>query len=223
MNFVKIGKNEWCTEDARFTQSQNGDLIPIAKSIAEWDSYCLNDDYCCCAYDFDDKNIKKYGLIYNVHVVRQAESVVPEGTRLATCDDWCDLIDTLGSNVPKDKYSQSEVLLKLKSDKGWVGKIIWNSLEGEEWKTLTNPLTGTNESGFTALPGGYKDSDMFGDKIFYEKGKGVSWWTLDFANPHVSANDKNKFGLFNTSNADRFFDLKNSHYKLGRYIRLVKL
>jgi uncharacterized protein (TIGR02145 family) len=155
--------------------------------------------------------------------VRQAESVVPEGTRLATCDDWCDLIDTLGSNVPKDKYSQSEVLLKLKSDKGWVGKIIWNSLEGEEWKTLTNPLTGTNESGFTALPGGYKDSDMFGDKIFYEKGKGVSWWTLDFANPHVSANDKNKFGLFNTSNVDRFFDLKNSHYKLGRYIRLVKL
>jgi hypothetical protein len=83
MNFVKFGKNEWCTEDARFTQSQFGDLIPIAKSIAEWDSYCLNDDYCCCAYDFDDKNIEKYGLVLNVHVVRQGESVVPEGTRLA--------------------------------------------------------------------------------------------------------------------------------------------
>jgi hypothetical protein len=55
MNFVKIGKNEWCTEDARFTQAQNGDLIPVAKSIEEWESYCQNDEYCCCAYDFDEK------------------------------------------------------------------------------------------------------------------------------------------------------------------------
>jgi uncharacterized protein (TIGR02145 family) len=223
MNFVKIGKLEWCTEDARFTQSKNGDNIPIAKSIAEWDSYCLNDEYCCCAYDFDNKNINKYGLMYNVHVVKQAESVVPEGTRLATYDDWCDLIVALGSNVPKDKYSQSEALLKLKSDKGWLGKIEYTVLEGENWKIITNTLSGTNETGFNALPGGYKDSEIFGDKIFYEKGKGVSWWTSDFANPHVSANDKMKIGPLTPGNADNFFNLKYSYYKLGRYMRLIKL
>ena len=66
MNFVKIGKHEWCTEDARFTQVQNGDLIPIAKSITEWESYCLNDEYCCCAYDFDDKNINNYINFYTM-------------------------------------------------------------------------------------------------------------------------------------------------------------
>ena len=212
MNFVKIGKHEWCTEDARFTQVQNGDLIPIAKSIAEWESYCLNDEYCCCAYDFDDKNIKKYGVIYNVHVVYQAESVVPEGVRLATYDDWCDLINSLGTNVPKDKYSQSEVLLKLKSDRGWPGKIAF-----------ITPLIGSNESGFTAVPGGYIQSDLINGTIFVEKGQGVSWWTSDYANPHVSAYDKNKFGLHTPSNPDDFFDPKKSVYKIGRYMRLIKL
>ena len=212
MNFVKIGKHEWCTEDARFTQVQNGDLIPIAKSIAEWESYCLNDEYCCCAYDFDDKNIKKYGLIYNVHVVNQAESVVPKGVRLATYDDWSDLINSLGSNLPKDKYSQSEVLLKLKSDRGWPGKIAF-----------TTPLVGSNEYGFTAVPGGYIQSDIINGTIFVEKGQGVSWWTSDYANPHVSAYDKNKFGLHTPSNPDDFFDPKKSVYKLGRYMRLIKL
>ena len=212
MNFVKIGKHEWCTEDARFTQAQNGDLIPVAKSIAEWELYCLNDEYCCCAYDFDDKNIKKYGLIYNVHVVNQAESVVPKGVRLATYDDWSDLINSLGSNLPKDKYSQSEVLLKLKSDRGWPGKIAF-----------TTPLVGSNESGFTAVPGGYIQSDIINGTIFVEKGQGVSWWTSDYANPHISAYDKNKFGLHNPSKPDDFFDTKKSVYKSGRYIRLIKL
>ena len=212
MKFVKIGKHEWCTEDARFTQAQNGELIPVAKSIAEWESYCLNDEYCCCAYDFDDKNIKKYGLIYNVHVVNQAESVVPKGVRLATYDDWSDLINSLGSNLPKDKYSQSEVLLKLKSDRGWPGKIAF-----------TTPLVGSNESGFTAVPGGYIQSDLINGTIFVEKGQGVSWWTSDYANPHVSAYDKNKFGLHTPSNPDDFFDSKKSVYKIGRYMRLIKL
>jgi uncharacterized protein (TIGR02145 family) len=212
MNFTKVGKHEWCTEDARFTQARNGELIPIATSISEWESYCLNDEYCCCAYDFDNKNIKKYGLIYNVHVVNQAESIVPEGMRLATHDDWCDLINSLGSNIPKDKYSQSEVLQKLKSDKGWPGKIAF-----------TTPLTGSNESGFTAVPGGHIQSDIINGTIFVEKGQGVSWWTSDFANPHVSVYDKNKLGLHPPSNPDDFFNLKKSSNKLGRYMRLIKL
>jgi len=140
----------------------------MAKSIEEWDSYCLNDEYCCCAYDFDDKNIKKFGLIYNVHCVNQAESVVPEGTRLASYDDWNELINSLGSNVPKDKNSQSEVLVKLKSQKGWTGKIAF-----------TNPLTGSNESGFTALPGGYLDHVNMPTN-FFGKGQAVHWWSSDY-------------------------------------------
>ena len=212
MNFVKIGKHEWCTEDARFTHSQNGGLIPFAKTMAEWDSYCLNDEYCCCAYDFDDKNIKKYGLLYNVHVVNQADSVVPEGTRLASYEDWCDLMNSLGSNIPKDKYSQSEMLSKLKSDKGWPGKIAF-----------TTPLIGSNDSGFTALPGGCINSDIMNGTIFAEKGEGVSWWTSDYANPYISAYDKNKFGLHAPSNPDDFFDTKKSNFKRGRYIRLIRI
>jgi len=47
--------------------------------------------------------------------------------------------------------------------------------------------------------------------------------TSDYANPHVSACDKNKFGLHNPSNPDDFFDTKKSAYKSGRYIRLIKL
>ena len=211
MNFIKIGNLEWCTEDARFTHAQNGDPIHMAKSIEEWDAYCLNDEYCCCAYDFDDKNIKKYGLFYNVHCVNQWESVVPEGTRLASYEDWCDLINSLGSNVPSDKYSQSEVLIKLKSQKGWTGKIAF-----------INPLTGSNESGFTALPGGYLKHVMM-PTIFHGKGQSVHWWTSDYATILISEYDKNKFIINPSTNPDDYFDTKSSAFKSGRYMRLVKL
>ena len=211
MEFVKIGKNEWCTEDARFMHDRNGDPIHMAKSIEEWDSYCLNDEYCCCAYDFDEKNLKKYGLFYNVHCVNQWESVVPEGTRLPSYEDWSDLIASLGSNVPPDKYSQSEVLIKLKSQKGWPGKIAFK-----------NPMVGTNESGFTALPGGYLKHVMM-TTIFHGKGQSVHWWTTDYADVIVSEYDKNKFLLEPKLNPDDFFNLKYDNYKIGRYMRLVKM
>jgi len=211
MEFIKIGKNEWCTEDARFTRDRNGEAIHMAKSIEEWDSYCLNDEYCCCAYDFDDKNIKKYGLFYNVHCINQSDSIVPEGYKLPSYDDWCDLITSLGSNLPKDKYSQSEVLIKLKSQKGWPGKIAF-----------TNPLTGSNESGFTALPGGYLEHVMM-PTIFHGKGQSVHWWTSDYATVCVSEYDKGIFTLKTAKNTDRYFDLKHSAFKEGKYMRLIKL
>ena len=211
MNFVKIGNLEWCSEDARFTQMSNGDIFPIAKNIEEWNSYCLNDEPCCCAYDFNEKNSKKYGLIYNVHVVFQAETIVPEGTRLATYADWLDLIESLGSNIPIDKHSQSEALLKLKSEKDWSGKI-----------NFTYPLTGTNESGFSAIPGGVLISDSINGSQFLEKGKGAHWWTSDFAHPHITPYDNNKFKFHPPIDPEIYVDLKKSNFKEGRYLRLVK-
>jgi uncharacterized protein (TIGR02145 family) len=212
LNFVKIGNLEWSVEDARFRNMQNGDIIPLAKNALEWDKYCLNDMPCCCAYEFDEKNINKFGLIYNVHVVLHADTIVPEGTRLATYADWNSLIENLGSNMPKDKYSQSEVLLKLKSTKGWNGKI-----------NFTYPLTGNNESRFTAVPGGQLISDMFNGTLSIDKGQGVSWWTADLAHPHIAASDKTKFNMHGTVDIAEFVDLKKSKYKTGRYMRLVKI
>ena len=45
------GKGHFKEADAGVTGG-----VRMAKSVEEWDSYCLNDEYCCCVYDFDGES-----------------------------------------------------------------------------------------------------------------------------------------------------------------------
>ncbi len=98
---------------------------------------------------FDDleENCQKYGRLYDWAT---ALSVCPQGWHLPTQAEWVALANYLGGT--------SVAGAKLRTPDGW-------------YSTGANYVAGTNEVGFSALPGGYKTT--------YDQGLGkeASWWT----------------------------------------------
>ncbi len=110
-------------------------------------------------------NFVIYGVLYNWAAATQ--DVCPAGWRLPTDADWTELTDGL------DGLDEAGAKLKI------TGTTLWNA-----------PNTGaTNDSGFAALPGGYRDA------MFYEMGFTGHWWTASENGPgtawarHMNYND----------------------------------
>jgi len=102
----------------------------------------------CWIYDNDSSNAAIYGRLYNWHT---ACNVCPSGWHLPSDDEWWELTEFLGGS--------SEAGGKLKEE----GTAHWDS-----------PNSGaTNSTGFSALPGGYRNyiSD------FYDTGRAAWFWT----------------------------------------------
>ncbi|MDR2693256.1 MAG: hypothetical protein LBB74_03465 [Chitinispirillales bacterium] len=107
-------------------------------------------------YDNKESNCDKYGRLYTWMA---AKAACPSGWHLPSRADWDDLGKAVGGKRKPDRNGNIDWYgagKKLKARSGW--KIGGN---------------GTDEYGFTALPGGYRRSDgSFG----YAGGLGF-WWT----------------------------------------------
>lgn len=127
---------------------------------------------------------KKYGSLYNWE---KAKLVCPEGWHLSTDDEWSTMINYLGG---EDLAGG-----KLKSRIGWKNN---------------NPGT-TNESGFSALPGGYRI--VFGG--FSDIGLYGHWW---------SATEYDVPTAWARHLSSTFSDIENSYTNkvLGLSVRCVK-
>ena len=101
----------------------------------------------CYAYEDNESNAKIYGYLYNWET---AKKVCPSGWHLSSKDDWSVLLTYLGGElIAGDKLKE-------------VGTNHWHK-----------PISAaTNESGFTALPGGFRNEK--GE--FYVLGYNSWWW-----------------------------------------------
>jgi uncharacterized protein (TIGR02145 family) len=154
-NFV-IGKQTWMSENLNVNHFRNGDQIPEAKTDEEWIKAGDNKQPAWCYYDNDPKNGETYGKLYNWYAVIDSRGLAPLGWRIPVKSDWSYLIDYLGGGGSSN--------VKLKSTSGWdLGAI-------SKWFKNSN---GTNESGFSGLPGGRCDN--LGR--FYGIGQDGYWWS----------------------------------------------
>ena len=96
-------------------------------------------------YENIEYNCQIFGRLYDWNT---AKTVCPTGWHLPTRDEWRALVDSVGGYSVAGK--------KLKSTSGWY-----------------NNGNGTDQYGFSALPGGYRRSD--GD--FNGAGYYGDWWT----------------------------------------------
>ena len=158
------------------TDSRDGQTYRVVKIGNDtWMAQNLNfetaNSWC---YGNDTSNCKKYGRLYDWAA---AMSACPAGWRLPNCEDWNNLVQTAGGNDAAGR--------KLKSQTGWN----WNNHSGGSANS-----NGTDEFGFSALPGGGRQlNGRFGYAGFY----GGFWSATETAKRGVSGNiawDRNMGG-----------------------------
>ena len=134
---VKIGEQVWQAENLNVDRFRNGDEIPQVRSAAEWAAAGERGEPAWCYYQNDAENGKIYGKLYNWYAVNDARGLAPKGWHIPTDEEWTFLTDYLGGEEVAGG--------KMKT----TGTTYWESPNE----------AATNESGFSALPGGYRDFD----------------------------------------------------------------
>lgn len=150
---VTIGSQTWMAENLRTTKYNDGSSIPNLTDASDW-HYTTSGAYCNYNNSTDEDLIKIYGRLYNWHSINSGK-LAPNGWRIPTDDDWLDLLEYLGGfDIGPSKLKEK-------------GTTHWKSPNADA----------TNESGFTALPGGSRDGYISNDIEFNNKGELGNWWT----------------------------------------------
>ncbi len=141
---VTIGSQVWMAENLKYLPGVVG---PATGSLTNPYFYVYDYDGTSVTDAKATANYSTYGVLYNWEA---AKAACPAGWHLPSDAEWTTLTNYLGG--------ESDAGGKLKE----TGTMHWLS-----------PNTGaTNESGFTALPGGMRGSDGF-DEIGYNG----NWWS----------------------------------------------
>jgi len=175
-NTVTINTQVWMKENLKTTKYNDGSPIPLVTDNSEWIRlYLQTDKDGYCWYNNDQGSYgNTYGALYNWYVV-QPDNICPTGWHLPTDAEWTALVYYLGG--------ESEAGGKIKE----TGTTHWE-----------DPNEGaTNESGFTARPGGGRPH-VGGD--FIDLGTYGSWWSQ----PELGETDPTSLSIsFNNKSVSR--------------------
>ena len=174
METVKIGKQEWSTENLNVDHFNNGDEIQQIESSEDWLMYLKEKKPAWCYYENDASNGKKYGKLYNWYAINDPRGIAPKGYHIPSDTEWTELTDYL-DGVP-DEYVKlsSNSMRKLSNPNDIIGS---GTIAGPKMKNdsgWNNSENGTNSSGFSALPAG-KRSGFDGN--FANIGETGYWWS----------------------------------------------
>ncbi len=180
---IQIGAQTWMAQNLETTKLNDGKDIPVVLVKSDWTALS-SPGY--CYYNYDSLS---YGVLYNWYTVSTGR-LCPEGWHVPADEEWTALIDYLGGEVDAGSLIKE------------TGLSHWNS-----------PNTGaTNESGFTALPGGYRSNSG----VFNNIRRFGYWWSSTEA---PSSNDAYYRKVSYTyTNTDR----SSSNKKSGLSVRCIK-
>ena len=162
---VEIGDQCWFAENLRTTLYANGDAIPAGLTQGQWastaagatavygegTSTCFNFSPEIDACD-DAQSLAAYGRLYNWFAVNDARGLCPAGWHVPTDGEWA----VLQAYITSQGFAGTEGAA-LKSTSGWA-----------------NNGNGTDDFGFSALPGGDRDSGL---GYFTGAGYFGYWWS----------------------------------------------
>jgi uncharacterized protein (TIGR02145 family) len=178
---IQIGDQIWIAENLKTTRLNDNTMM---LNDTDWSTFTTQT---YCWYNNDIANKNPYGALYNWYAVATGK-LCPSGWHVPDNGEWADLEEFLGGNVVAGG--------KLKE----TGTTHW-----------TIPNTGaTNETGFTALPGGFRDGKV-GNSLFYRIGDFGNFWSSGLI-PHL-----------HFSGADMFYLPAAAVYDYpGFYVRCLK-
>jgi uncharacterized protein (TIGR02145 family) len=141
---IQIGTQTWMAENLKTTKYRNGDPISNLTAAGDW-SASTSGAYCW--YNNDITNKATYGALYNLYAVKDSRSIAPAGWHVPTSNEVVTLMTYLESmNDLGGSFTAGGKLKK-------TGVTHWASPNA----------VATNESGFTALPGGIRSGSSFYD------------------------------------------------------------
>ena len=196
-DYVTIGTQVWTNKNLDVTTYRDGTVIPQETDPTAWANLTTG---AWCYYENNSTNGTTYGKLYNWYAVAgifdeesktdvsKRKNLAPTGWHVPTETEWTTLIDYLGG--------ASVAGGKLKA----TGTNYW-----------TDPNTGTNWSGFSALPSGAQfENGGFG---FF------GWISTMWSSTSLDANTSRNFYIMNYSDVIFPFD---GPVKRGKAVRLVK-
>ncbi len=188
---VKIGTQTWMAENLAYLpsvdSSSNGSETDPRYYVYDYQGNSVSD---AKATD----NYTTYGVLYNWPA---AKAACPSGWHLPTDEEWKTLEMYLGmsqSAADSTNYRGTDEGKKLKSTSGWY-----------------DGGNGTDEVGFSALPGGYR----YSNGNVYDLGSYGMWWSTAVIGTAVAWNRALSYGI------DKVFrNLNNRAY--GYSVRCVR-
>ena len=152
-----IGTQVWTTKNLDVTTYSDGTLIPEVQDPQQWANLTTG---AWCYYNNTTANGTTYGKLYNWYAVAGIhdtdlntpnKKLAPTGYHIPSDAEWTTLTTYLeGESVAGGKMKAT-------------GTSLWNTPNGQA----------TNSSGFSGLPGGYRD---YGG-TFKDIGTGGAWWS----------------------------------------------
>ncbi len=197
---VIIGEQIWMQSNLRVTRYNDGTPIPLMADRLDWTVASASGEPCYCWYDNDSALYAgSFGALYNWYAVNTGK-LCPVGWHVPDKDDWTTLMDYIGgSDVAGGK-------LKAIAESERPDEVMITA-----W---TAPNTGaSNETGFKALPGGYRGVTG----VYAEKGNTGEWWS----GTTTSVQSILASGWIITYNESRLVE-RSSNKRLGLSVRCLK-
>jgi uncharacterized protein (TIGR02145 family) len=195
---VQIGTQLWMRENLQTTRYRDGSDIIHVTDTREWINLVNTSTGAYCNLN-NDVTKMMFGRYYNYFAVADSRSLCPEGWHVPTDNEWKTLELFLG-------MSQDEIEI----ENNWRGTDEGGKLKSNTWWNSPN-IGATNESGFTALPGGRRnDSGIFLEAVIYG-----NWWS---ATEHDTYTASDRRLSSDRSTIFRRYELKN----YGQSVRCVK-
>jgi uncharacterized protein (TIGR02145 family) len=186
---IIIGTQTWTCENLDVTTYRDNTPIPQVTDPTAWANLTTG---AWCYYVNSTVNGITYGKLYNWYAVNDSRGLAPAGYHIPSYNEWTTLFAYLGGGgVAGGKMKQ-------------VGTSLWNAPNTDA----------TNESCFTALPGGLRASDGTFDNY---KAYGFFWSSSD--NPGSVAPTAYAVQLSNTSAVS---NLAAAFQTRGYSVRLIK-
>jgi uncharacterized protein (TIGR02145 family) len=165
-DIIVIGSQSWMKENLKTTKLNDGTLILNVTDDNSWAS-ATNPAYC---WYNNDANINKdlYGALYNFYSVKTGK-LCPSGWHVPSDSEWTILVDYLISNGYNydGTTSENKVSKSLSSSTGWGTSTFEGAVGNNDYPSSQN------KTGFSAMPGGYRDLDGW----FLSKYITSNWWS----------------------------------------------
>ena len=145
---VIIGSQVWMVQNLEVTHYRNGDSIPNVIDNTQW-SKLIDGAY--SNYNNNTDIAGTYGRLYNAYAVLDSRGICPTGWHIPSDIEWKTLESYLGQDNAGGKMKEAGT---------------------KHWKSPNTKAS--NVSGFSALPGSYRDlAGHFFDPIGYA----ARWWS----------------------------------------------